>query len=476
MTFAQFLLILRARRWLALGVFAFIVVGVVVASLLWPKKYTGEASVVIDVKPDPVSAMINPAAAAPSFMATQIDIMNSDRVALRVIRDLKLANDPAIREQWQTDGEGKGTLEQYIITFLQKYLDIRPSRESNVINIAYKSPDPKFAAVLANAFAQAYVATTLELRTNPALNFKNFFDSQIKEARSALEAAQSKLSAYQQEKGIIATDERLDVENARLVELGSQLTQLQAISAESTSKEVQAQGAKADRLQEVINNPVIGGLKVDISRAEAKLQELSQRLGDANPQVTEIKANIAELRSRMDAETRRISSAVGVSNTVNKSREGQVRAALDAQRAKILQMKAVRDEGAVLQREVENAQRAYDNLGLRMSQTTLEAQNTQSYANILTVAQPPAEHSSPRILLNSVLAVFLGIFLAIGSALVMEMADRRVRSPQDAAAALGLPVIGFIPTPTAKRYKLAWSAMAVKPRAVAELPWNDRTA
>jgi len=139
-------------------------------------------------------------------------------------------------------------------------------------------------------------------------------------------------------------------------------------------------------------------------------------------------------------------------------------------------MKATRDEGAVLQREVENAQRAYDNLGARMSQTTLEAQNTQSYANILTVAQPPAEHSSPRILLNTVLAVFLGIFIAIGSALVLEMADRRVRSPQDAASALGLPVIGFIPTPTAKRYKQGWTAVTVKPRAVAELPWNDRAA
>jgi len=147
MTFAQFLLILRARRWLALGIFAFVVVGVVAVSLIWPKKYTGEASVVIDVKPDPVSMMMNPAAAAPSFMATQIDIMSSDRVALRVIRDLKLAEDPSIREQWQTDGEGKGTIEQYLINFLQKYLDIRPSRESNVINIAYRSPDPKFAAV-----------------------------------------------------------------------------------------------------------------------------------------------------------------------------------------------------------------------------------------------------------------------------------------------------------------------------------------
>lgn len=475
MTFAQFLLILRARKWLALGVFAFVVVSVVGISLAWTKKYTGEASVVIDVKPDPISVMLNPAAASPSFMATQIDIMNSDRVALRVIRDLKLAENPAIREQYANESDGKGTIEQFLVQFLQKYLDIRPSRESNVINIAYRSPEPTFAAAVANAFAQAYIATTLELRTNPAQNFKNFFDLQTRDARESLEKAQSKLSAYQQEKGIIATDERLDVENSRLIELSSQLTQLQAISAESSSKEVQARGAKADRLQEVITNPVIGGLKVDLSRAEAKLQELVQRLGEANPQVVETRANIAELRNKLDAETARISSGVGVSNTINRAREGEVRASLEAQRAKILQMKAVRDEGMVLQREVENAQRVYDGLAARMSQTSLEAQNTQSYASILTVAQPPAEHSSPRLLLNVLLSIFVGIFLAVGAALILELIDRRVRSPYDAAFALGLPVIGVVPLPTARRYKPALSVVSPKPR-VADLPWNDRAA
>lgn len=474
MTFAQFLLILRARRWLALGIFGSVVIAAVVFSLVWPKKYTGEASVVVDVKPDPVSVMLNPAAAAPSFMATQIDIMGSDRVALRVIRDLKLAENPAIREQWQSDGDGKGTIEQYLIQFLQKYLDIRPSRESNVINLAFRSPDPNFAAAMVNAFAQAYIATTLELRTSPARNFKKFFDQQTREARDALEKAQAKLSAYQQEKGIVATDERLDVENTRLSELSSQLTQLQAISAETTSRETQAKGAHADRLQDVINNPVIGGLKVDLGRAEAKLQELRQRLGDANPQVVEAKANVTELRARIDAETHRISGGVAVSNSINKGREGQVRAALEAQRTKVLQMKAVRDEGLVLQREAENAQRVYDNLIARLNQSGLEAQNTQSYADILTLAQPPAEHSSPKLLLNTVLAVFVGILLAIGSALVLEMSDRRIRSAEDVPACLGLPVIGIVPPPGAKRYRAPRAALTQKARRPGpQLSWGS---
>jgi len=466
MTFGQFLSILRARKWAALLVFALVVLLAVGVSLLLPKTYTAAASVVIDAKPDPVTAMINPAAAMPSFMATQVDIMTSDRVALRVIRDLKLLDNPQLRTQWQDETDGKGTIEQWLIDVLQKKLDVKPSRESNVITIGYKSPDPRFAAGLANAFANAYIATTLELKVDPAQNFKKFFDTQTKDARDTLERAQTKVSSFQREKGIIATDERLDIENARLNELSSQLTQLQAISAESSSRQGQAQGAQSDRLQEVLTSPLISGLKADLTRNEARLQELSAKFGDAHPQVVEAKANITELRTRMDAEIKRITGGVGVSNNINKSRESSVRAALEAQRSKVLQMKAVRDEGLVLQREAENAQKIYDNLVARLSQSNLEAQSTQSYANVLTQAQPPAEPSSPKMLLNTALAVFLGLVLAIGVALLLELSDRRVRSAEDAVDALGLPVLGTLPKPNAKRYTAGHLALPVGTRAI----------
>jgi len=475
MTFLQFLSILRARKWAALAVFVLVVAVTVVLSLVLPKQYRGEASVVVDVKPDPIALMGNPVAALPSFMATQVDILTSDRVAQRVIRDLKLADNPQLRQQWQDDAQGRGTLEQWLADALQKQLDVKPSRESNVINIGYKAPDPRFAAALANAFAQAYIATTLELRVDPAQNFRKFFDVQTKDAREALERAQRKLSAYQQQKGIIATDERLDVENARLNELSSQLTQLQAIAAESASRQGQAQGAQADRLQEVLNNPVVGSLKADLARAEARLHELGARYGDNHPQVIEAKANIAELRGKLDAETRRVTGGVGVTNTINRQREASVRRELDAQRAKVLRMKAVRDEGNVLQREVENAQRVFDNLVARLNQSALESQSNQSYANMLSVAQPPVEPASPKLLLNTALAVFLGLLLAIGVALLLELADRRVRAPEDAVAALGLPVLGTLPGPRAKRFVPGNRALPPPPRVVS-LPAPYREA
>lgn len=450
MTFSQFLSILRARWWVMLLVLGLTVATTVVVSMLLPRQYTATASIVIDIKPDPISAIAYGGQATPIFMATQVDVINSERVALRVVRNLRLAENPDVRAQWLESTQGEGTIEQWLIGLFQQQKEVVPSRESSVVAISYKAADPRFAAAVANAFASAYIQTALELRVNPAREYSTFFDTRAKEARDALEQAQARVSAYQKAKGIIATDERLDIESQRLNELNSQLVALQAIAAESTSRERQAQGAQADRIQEVLSNPLLNQLKADITRNEARLQELSTRIGDNHPQVIELKATLGELRNRLEAETRRVTGSVGVASTINRQREAQVRNELEAQRAKVLRMKAVRDEGMVLVRDVENAQRAYDTVLQRFNQASLEGQATQSNAHVLTEAVPPVKPSSPNLLLNTALSVFLGALLALGTVLLLELMDRRVRSVDDVVDALGLPVLGVMPKPGAK--------------------------
>lgn len=445
MTLGQILSALRARWIVALLVLVGIVGLAAIASLLWPKKYAASASVVVDIKPDPVSALLYPGLGSPAFMATQVDIINSERVALRVVRNLKLAENPSVRQQWMEATGGVGTLESWLVDSFQRGLEIKPSRESSVITVTYKAPDPRFAAGLANAFVQAYIDVTLDMRVNPAKDYSNFFENRSKEAREALESAQGSLSTFQKAKGIIASDERLDIENSRLNELSSQLTALQAIAAESSSRQTQAQGTQGDRIQEVLNNPVVVGIKSDISRGEARLRELSTRYGDNHPQVQESKANLAELQSRLELETRKVTGGVSLSNNINRQREADIRSALAAQREKVLQLKAVRDEGLVIQRDVENAQRAYDAIQTRYTQTTLESQTKQSNVYLLNEASVPTEAASPRLALNLLLAVFVGTMAAVGAALGREMLDRHVRNPQDLAAAADVPVLLVLP-------------------------------
>jgi polysaccharide biosynthesis transport protein len=469
MTFGQFLSILRARWLVVAAVMAVTVTVAVVISLLLPKEYSANASVVIDFKPDPVAAVMYGGTPSPAVMATQVDIINSERVAMRVVRNLRLAENAQVREQWQADTNGEGTIEQWLVSLFQKKLDVQPARDSSVITIGYKAPEPRFAAGVANAFVQAYVETALELRVNPARQYTSFFEAKIKESRDALEKAQAKVSAFQKENGIIATDERLDVENARLSELSSQLIMLQALASESRSRQAQAITSSSDRLQEVLTNPLLANLRVDITRAEGRMQELTSRLGDNNPQVIEARANLNSLRERLETETKRVTGGVAVASRINNDRERQVAVSLEAQRAKVLRMKAVRDEGLVLQRELENAQRAFDGVQQRHTQTSLESATTQSNVSVLTQASPPLLPSFPKLPLNIGLAVFLGMLLAIGTALAMELMDRRVRTAEDLITVLNLPVIASMPRPGAKRLLGGSRPSAMQERLLAPL-------
>ena len=450
MTFQQFLLILRARLGVVLGTLAVVVGTALAVSLLLPKQYTAETALVVDAKAaDPLMGGMLPAQMIPGYMATQVDIISSNRVAQRVVSLLKMDQAPVIRAQWQDETDGEGSIQVWLAELLKKKLDVQPSRESNVITLAYDGADPSFAAAVANAWAQAYIDVSLELKVEPARQYAKWFDGQNATLRTDLEASQKKLSDYQQERGIVATDERLDVETARLAELSTQLSMVQAQKVDSRSR--LAQSGRADSMPEVMQNSLIQSLKADLTRQEGVREQMAGRLGKNHPEIARIEADIANLRERIASETRRVVNSLGTANRVNTQRESEIRDALAAQKERVLALKAERDQIAVLQRDVENAQRAYDLVTQRLAQTNLESQTQQTNVVVLTPATAPLEPSSPKILLNVALAIFLGGLLGVGAALMLELMDQRVRGEEDLQQVDGVPVIGLIPGTSAGR-------------------------
>lgn len=248
---------------------------------------------------------------------------------------------------------------------------------------------------MANAFAQAYIEANIDLRAEPAKQYATWFVARSKQLRDQLEAAQAKLSAYQREKGIVAVDERLDVESARLAELSTQLVIAQGQRAESGSRQSQARGDAAT-LPEVMQNSLVQGLKADLARQEAKLEELGAQLGRNHPQYQRLQAEVDALRGKVEAETRRVAGSIGISNRVNLQKESEIRAALEAQKQRVLELKQQRDELAVLQREVESAQRAFEMVSQRLTQSSLESQVSQTNVVLLNPAAEPVDPPARR--------------------------------------------------------------------------------
>ena len=99
----------------------------------------------------------------------------------------------------------------------------------------------------------------------------------------------------------------------------------------------------------------------------------------------------------------------------------------------------------LLRRDVENAQTAYNTMQQRVTQTSVESENTRTNVFVLKRATEPALPSSPKLLRNMAAAAFLGALLALATALVRELRDRRVRTVSDVEVELGQPLLLTLP-------------------------------
>lgn len=437
----QLLLILKAHKKLILVTLVLCVALVSAISILLTKTYTATASLVVNVRgADLVTGQATQNPLGQAYMATQVDVIQSHSVALKVVESLKLAQDAAFQQQFQRTVKTQINIRDWLADMLLTNLDVRTSSVSNVLYVMYKNADPQMAARMANAFVQAYVQTNLELKTQPAKQTAAWYNAQLGELRNNLEISQSKLSRYQQKKGIVSLDEKLDTESARLSELSSQMVAAQGQTYDNLSIQNNSSNASTS----VVNSPVIQGLKAQLATSEAKLSQLAQSVGKNYPDYVSTEAEVSSLRSKLASEINTARQNINNNLSVSRQHEEALRAAVANQKAKVLALNAERDAGAILAREVDSAQRIYDQALERFSQTQMEGHAGQTDVAVLSSAVVPLTPSTPNVRLNVLLSLILGALLGIGLALITEMLNRRVRSARDLVMVLGVPVLGIL--------------------------------
>jgi len=444
MSFAQLLAVLRARRRIIVLACVACTLSATLVSALLPKRYVASSDVLVDVKGgDPLMGEPTYSPLVPNYLATQADIVTSKRVVDRVIHQLGLDSAPEAVAAWKKAAHPNESIEQFYAHELNSHLQVKPSHESNVLTIAFGSNSPHFAADAANAYARAFIDLNAELRTAPAKDFAAFFDARARDARAQLEQAQARLSQFQQEHGIVATDDRAS-EAERLSALNGQLTVVQGMRNESVSRQ-SVVGGRIDVSPDVVQSAAVAALSTDLARADAKVEELGRRYGQNHPTYQEALAERDTLKVRLRSEMRRIADSVGAAADVAVRREAATREALESEKRRVLQLRALRDQMAVLQRDVESAQHNFDAVAQRLSRSSLESQAHLANVAILSEAVAPVSSSNPGVVLNAAVALLMGALLGAGLALAQEARERRLRSAEDVAQFMAVPVLASYP-------------------------------
>lgn len=473
MGFGRFLAVLRAR----FGLIAIMTVTglalAVVITLLMPRMFYSETTAVLDQPLPEGAAQAGGAAGIAYFIATQRDVVASRNVALRVIQSLDLERDPdksrrliggdnvflyavnrvrgLISGLFASGDERPPSLREWLIENLLKGMSVSAGRDSKLLRVGFTSTDPRFSAAVANATMRAFLEVNVHLKSAPARSETAWLDGQLKELRDDLAKAEAKLSAFQQSKGIIATDERLDSENLRLADLSAQLASAQADAYASEARRRQlaefarSSGNLRSAPAEVITSSVVMRLREDIAQREAKLADMSRDVGPNHPRYKAAVGELEQLRGQLATEMKSVAQGLATQGSISGSREAGLRSALERQKQRLLGMKRDREQVQMLARDVDNAQRAYNGAVQRISQARIEAASERPNASLVDEASVPLKPSSPRTSLNLAAGCILGLLVGLGLALQLESAQRQVRTSDDLADILGVPILAVLP-------------------------------
>lgn len=464
--------ILWRRRWLVALFFAGVVISVGFFTLLETPLYRAEATLLIEPT-DPqvidIKHVIGESFGQEnSYYVTQREMLRSRSLAAHVIEEHRLAEEPAflgvdsspfatlagialapihLVQRWlsparEPNGEDSGSwlIDQYLVG-----LGIEPVPDSRLIRLYYSSSDPELAARVANGHARAYIAQGLALRTRANDEARRFLEGRLSELRSRLERAEAALNDYSRAQGIVSLDDRANVVVDRLADLNQRLTAAEAerIGAEADFRLVGQRSA--DSLPAVLESGVVKALKESLARLEGERASLANRFKPGYPRLAQLDAQIADGRQRLVREVKTIAAGIESTYLAAKSREDELRAQMDAQKAAALQLKDASVEYAILEHDAETARQLYGSVRQRIQETNIAAELRSSNVFIIDEAAPPLEPASPRTGRNLAFAMLLGLMGGFALAFLAEYLDNRLKGPQDVERYLGLASLGVVP-------------------------------
>ncbi len=462
MHFLLFLSALRARIGLFCLVLGLTVATAAAVSIIMPQTFRATTSLVVDTRQEqsissPLDGLGSPRERN-AYLQTQVDVIRSPKVARRVVDDLQLAERPTVREDYSQSGNARGPIEDWLAARLRDNLQVRTT-QSSVIELSYVGANPEDTALIANAFAAAYIATMLELRVEPTRQAASWFDEQLTTLRTQLEQAQARMTAFQQNHGIVSVDERVDERFARFAELSAQL-----LRAQEQTIEYQVQAASARRiidsntpltqLPEIQSNPYIQRLDAELLEGQSRLDALATQYGFNHPEYQRQVAENARKRENLEIEARKLVAASENGAQQNRQRVIELERALDVQRTQLLELQGSRDALSVLMRDVDSAKNAYDVAMQRYIASQVESRASHTNIAILSPALVPRGSHQPNIMLNLALALFAGTIVGGGLVMLTEVSDRRVRTVIDLTQDSDVPMLGEIDGKQSSKYPL----------------------
>jgi polysaccharide biosynthesis transport protein len=495
----EYVRVLAKRKWTVLVCLVTIFSVVAIASLKMTPIYEASGSIAIN-KPD--SGLVNFNNNSPTFsldyydpteMETEVKILQSDLLALQVVKELALDRRPEFGgkttalpssldlapDPLQAD-TGRTTA---LLNSFRSSLRVALAPNTHIIEVHFRSPDKDLAANVVNTVMTTYTENNFKSRFDSTMQASDWLSKQLVDLQMKVETSQEKLVRYQKEHEILGIDEKQNITTAKLDELNRALTMAESerMDKESVYRLVQAGDTdsvasaasvldSAGATAQMQQGSLLETLRAKQADLKIEAAELNTQFGPAYPKLAQINNQIKEIDAQILSETKKIAGKIKGQYMAAVQRESMLRDALDKQKQEANKLNESAIEYSLLKRDLDTNRQLYEGLLEKLKEAGVSAGLRSNNFRIVDVARVPTAPIEPNIPRNLSFAFMLGLTSGVGLAFLLEGLDNTVRTTEQAQMISGLPPLGIIPLGSrtareganAKRLVIATSKEAVE--------------
>jgi capsular exopolysaccharide synthesis family protein len=464
--------IILKRKWLiALFGFSMALLAVVIVLAMTPI-YRATTTVMIESSKHKVLSIdevYGGAAPTREFFQTQVEIIKSRDVLLKAIKKLELWDQPefdprlpktgivaaildriGFNDDLETPDWNEGTLADAVLSSIVAGLTAEPVRLSQLVKISFDSPNASLAASVANAIAESYIENDLDARYQMTTNANAWVNARTVAMKARLDDSEKELQAYRDRAGLV--DIKTMGQSGAALQFGEITrrlveTRLRRAETENAYQQIKNAGKGADlsSLPGVIRNPGVIGAKSQEANAQLRLTEVSERYGKEHPKYIQAEAELRSARDNVQREVKNVVDSITHEYEVARGIEKTLEGSLAASKGGIRDINRKEFDLNLLEREVESNRQMYNMLMMRSKEMDVSVDLLTTVGRVVEAAIQPKIPYKPKKGVIVLVALVLGLFVGVLSALLIDRLDNTIKNTDDVEAKIREPLLTTLP-------------------------------
>lgn len=407
------------------------------------------------------------------YLQTQVEVLKSRELALRVIRQLELATHPEFDphqrplmpwQRWLNEGApglarlvvpqppadlSEDALEAVVLGRFAAALRIQHLRNSQLVRIFFEAGDPVLAARITNAIVDAYIAADREMRLQTTRNAGEWINSRLSELREKLDGSEKALQSYREREGLFdakgttssGVGRQLDEMITRLAEARTRRAEMESALREINT----ATGGGHDSAPAVVRNPAVQRAREREQEAQKRLSEAASVYGSAHPRYRVAEDDLRAARASTQAQIQSVVTSVSKEVNATRATEQSIAMALAQSKEAIQDLNRKEIQLAVLERDAAANRKVYEDFLFRLRETNVSIEPERASARFIDRAVAPADPFRPNKSLGLVMGAGAGLLLGAAFALLRKRLNNTVKKLAEVETELHQPLLGALP-------------------------------